>query len=92
MISERWEIRSDDQKIEKFSITLDGHGDEGNGSYVFKLYQDMSYSSLTGDPKPCCDQINHKMLNDILTTQIGMHGFKVQTEYVGVECHHMASI
>ena len=50
IISERWEIRSADLKIDKSSLALDGHGDEGSDGNVFKLDQDAAY--LTGANVP----------------------------------------
>ena len=63
MTSEYWKIRSADQKIDKSSGALDGHGDEGSGSYSFKLNQDAAYSSLSNEPKPFCDKIYHKIFS-----------------------------
>ena len=81
LISVLLKIRSAGQKIEKSSGALDGHGDEGSGNNVLRLDQDVAYSSLTGDPKPFCDTINHKILTDIITTKISMHEVFGLTQY-----------
>ena len=80
IISERWEIRSADLKIDKSSLALDGHGDEGSGSNVSQLDQDAAYSSLTRNPKPFCGKINHKIFSGILTTQTRSHGIRLQAQ------------